>query len=162
MSRRRLLGMAGLGGLAMMSAPARSQSMVDLPLPGGPGARRIATDFPEKGAMIVQRTRPPMLETPWDVFDKGVFTPNDQFYVRWHWAVIPTEIDIGSFRLAVHGHVSHPCPCRSMTFCMASRESSWPPSISAPAIRAASSSRGCPGGNGRTAPWATRCGPACG
>ena len=108
MTRRRLLGMAGLGGLATISAPAWAQSMVDLPLPGGPTARPIATDFPEKGAMIVQRTRPPMLETPWEVFDKGVFTPNDQFYVRWHWAVIPTEIDVDSFRLAVHGHVGQP------------------------------------------------------
>jgi hypothetical protein len=26
----------------------------------------------------------PALETPFEVFDKGVFTPNDQFYVRWH------------------------------------------------------------------------------
>jgi hypothetical protein len=40
--------------------------------------------------MILQRTRPPLLETPMEVFDRGVFTPNDRFYVRWHWAVIPT------------------------------------------------------------------------
>jgi DMSO/TMAO reductase YedYZ molybdopterin-dependent catalytic subunit len=39
-------------------------------------------------------------------FDKGVFTPNDQFYVRWHWAVIPTDIDIGKFSLTVRGHVN--------------------------------------------------------
>ena len=45
--------------------------------------------------MILQRTRPPLLETPFEVFDKRVFTPADQFYVRWHWAVIPTDIDIG-------------------------------------------------------------------
>jgi len=55
--------------------------------------------------MILQRTRPPLLETPWDVFDKGVFTPNNQFYVRWHWAGIPTSVDIDTFRLTVHGHV---------------------------------------------------------
>ena len=36
--------------------------------------------------MILQRTRPPLLETPFDVFDRGVFTPNDRFFVRWHWA----------------------------------------------------------------------------
>jgi DMSO/TMAO reductase YedYZ molybdopterin-dependent catalytic subunit len=34
-----------------------------------------------------------------------VFTPNDRFYVRWHWASIPTEVDAGTFRLKVHGHV---------------------------------------------------------
>jgi DMSO/TMAO reductase YedYZ molybdopterin-dependent catalytic subunit len=55
--------------------------------------------------MILQRTRPPLLETPWEVFDKGVFTPNNQFYVRWHWAGIPTSVDVTTFRLAVHGHV---------------------------------------------------------
>ncbi|MGO4725139.1 MULTISPECIES: molybdopterin-dependent oxidoreductase [unclassified Inquilinus] len=106
MTRRRLLGSAGLGGLAMMSAPAWAQAMVDLPLPGGPQARSITTGFPQKGPMILQRTRPPLLETPWEVFDKGVFTPNDQFYVRWHWAVIPTAIDVGTFTLAVRGHVN--------------------------------------------------------
>src|SRR5260221_11753763 len=106
MTRRRLLGAAGTGGLALLSAPAWAQAGIDLPLPGGPGARSITTAFPQKGPMILQRTRPPLLETPWDVFDKGVFTPNDQFYVRWHWAVIPTEVDVDTFRLAVPGHVN--------------------------------------------------------
>jgi DMSO/TMAO reductase YedYZ molybdopterin-dependent catalytic subunit len=66
----------------------------------------MTTDFPQKGAMILQRSRPPLLETPFEVFDKGVFTPNDQFYVRWHWAVIPTEVDVDKFRLAVRGDVN--------------------------------------------------------
>ena len=65
----------------------------------------MTTAFPEKGALILQRTRPPLLETPFEVFDQSVFTPNDRFYVRWHWAVIPTEVDVETFRLAVHGHV---------------------------------------------------------
>ena len=105
MTRRSLLGTAGLGGLALLSAPAWAQRMIDLPLPGGPDARSITTQFPQKGSMILQRTRPPLLETPWDVFDTGVFTPNNQFYVRWHWAGIPTSVDIDTFRLTVHGHV---------------------------------------------------------
>src|SRR4030088_1411681 len=104
LSRRRLLGAAAFGGLAL-SKPAWAQATIDLPLPGGPSARSITTVFPQKGPMILQRTRPPLLETPFEVFDKGVFTPNDQFYVRWHWAVIPTDIDIGKFNLTVRGHV---------------------------------------------------------
>ena len=56
--------------------------------------------------MILQRTRPPLLETPFEVFDQGVFTPNDHFYVRWHWALIPTEVDPRKFRLTVRGHVN--------------------------------------------------------
>ncbi len=56
--------------------------------------------------MIVQRTRAPMLETPFAVFDRGTFTPNDQFFVRWHWAEIPEQVDVAAFRLAVRGHVN--------------------------------------------------------
>src|ERR1700716_3384900 len=104
-TRRRLLRAAGVGALALTN-PSWAHTMVDLPLPGGPGARAITTGFPQKGPMILQRTRPPLLETPFEVFDKGVFTPNDQFYVRWHWAVIPTDIDIGKFSLTVRGHVN--------------------------------------------------------
>ena len=103
--RRRFLGTAGAASLALASAPALADAMVKLPLPGGPDERLITTAFPEKGALILQRTRPPLLETPFEVFDQSVFTPNDRFFVRWHWAVIPTEVDVGSFRLAVRGHV---------------------------------------------------------
>jgi len=106
LSRRFLLGQAGLAGLTLAGRPAWGQKMIDLALPGGPSERQITTAFPQKAAMILQRTRPPLLETPFEVFDKGVFTPNDQFYVRWHWAVIPTEVDVDSFRLRVHGHVN--------------------------------------------------------
>jgi DMSO/TMAO reductase YedYZ molybdopterin-dependent catalytic subunit len=86
--------------------PAWAKSSVSLPLPGGPDERDITTDFPQKGAMILQRTRPPLLETPFEVFDQGVFTPNDRFYVRWHWAVIPNSVDVDKFRLNVHGSVN--------------------------------------------------------
>ena len=55
--------------------------------------------------MILQRTRPPLLETPFEVFNEGVFTPNDRFFVRWHWSNIPERIDVNTFRLAVRGHV---------------------------------------------------------
>jgi len=105
--RRRLLGQAGAAGLVMAAAPVRAKT-IDLPLPGGPDTRQITTAFPQKGAMILQRTRPPLLETPFEVFDHGVFTPNDRFFVRWHWAVIPTEVDVDKFQLAVHGNVNQP------------------------------------------------------
>jgi DMSO/TMAO reductase YedYZ molybdopterin-dependent catalytic subunit len=95
-----------VGGLALLSDHVLAQTTINLPLPGGPEARPITTAFPEKGSMILQRTRPPLLETPWEVFDKGVFTPNDQFYVRWHWALIPTEVDVKKFKLNVRGRVN--------------------------------------------------------
>src|SRR6476619_7989649 len=104
-TRRRLMGAAAVGALAL-SRPGWAQTMTNLPLPGGPDAREITTAFPQKGAMILQRTRPPLLETPFEVFDKGVFTPNDQFYVRWHWSAIPNAVDADTFTLNVHGHVN--------------------------------------------------------
>lgn len=93
-----------VSGAAWAQSPATPVT-VDLPLPGGPDKRAITRAFPQKGPMILQRTRPPLLETPFEVFDRGVFTPIDAFYVRWHWAVIPTEIDVDAFRLSVRGHV---------------------------------------------------------
>src|SRR5580693_6534662 len=105
-SRRCFLQGASIVGGMVATFPAWADSFVTLDLPGGPNWRDFTTAFPQKGQMILQRTSPPLLETPFEVFDRGVFTPNDQFFVRWHWAVIPTEVNIDSFRLAVHGHVN--------------------------------------------------------
>src|ERR1700723_3696865 len=104
--RRHLLGQAGMAGIALATAPAWADALIQLPFQSGPTERPITAAFPQKGAMILQRSRPPLLETPFEVFDKGVFTPNDQFFVRWHWAVIPTEVDVDKFRLTVRGHVN--------------------------------------------------------
>src|SRR5271169_902160 len=98
-------GMGILGGMAA-TFPARADT-INLNLPGGPDQRDLTNAFPQKGQMILQRSRPPLLETPFEVFDRGIFTPNNQFFVRWHWAVIPTEVDVAAFKLAVHGHVSN-------------------------------------------------------
>ena len=105
-SRRTMLrGAAALGGL-VAAAPSWAADTVKLGINGGPAERALTTAFPQKGSMIVQRTRPPLLETPWPVFDRGVFTPNDQFFVRWHWAVIPETVDLATFRCTVRGHVN--------------------------------------------------------
>jgi DMSO/TMAO reductase YedYZ molybdopterin-dependent catalytic subunit len=108
MSRRKLLRQAGIAGLATFAAPAFAETTVRLPLPGGADQRDLTTAFPQKKSMILQRTRPPLLETPFEVYDKGVFTPNDRFFVRWHWSGIPTSVDTDKFRLAIHGHVDKP------------------------------------------------------
>jgi DMSO/TMAO reductase YedYZ molybdopterin-dependent catalytic subunit len=106
--RRRMLGI-GLASLGMAAShKATAQTETKIALPGGPQERPLTRAFPQKGEMILQRTRPPLLETPFAVFDRGVFTPNDQFFVRWHWAVIPTEVDVATFRLSVAGHVNTP------------------------------------------------------
>jgi DMSO/TMAO reductase YedYZ molybdopterin-dependent catalytic subunit len=106
-SRRHFLaGVGGLGLTGLLGASVWSgteESRVDLPFVNG--GRNLVKSFPQKGAMVLQRTRPPLLETPFEVFDQGVFTPNDRFYVRWHLANIPTLVDPAAFRLKIRGHV---------------------------------------------------------
>jgi hypothetical protein len=103
--RRFIQGIAIVSG-ALATFPAWA-AFIDLDLlAGGPKRRALTTAFPQKGQMILQRTRPPLLETPWDVFDRNVFTPNDRFFVRWHWAVIPDAVDVATFNVAVRGHVN--------------------------------------------------------
>lgn len=106
LSRRAVLKTIGAAGMALAGSAAWADQSVRLPFASDPQQRQVTHDFPQKGSMILQRARPPLLETPMEVFDRGVFTPNDQFYVRWHWAVIPTSVDADAFRLAVRGHVN--------------------------------------------------------
>lgn len=102
--RRHALRLLAAGGAAA-GTPALAQAMLDLKLPGGVGERPMTSGFPEKGSMILQRTRAPLLETPMAVFDGDVFTPNNRFFVRWHYADIPTAIDGARHRVVVGGAV---------------------------------------------------------
>ncbi len=97
---------AGAGASAALALPAVAERMADLHLPGGPSARPMTPRFPQKGDMIVQRIRPPLLETPFEVFDQGTITPNDRHFVRWHWNDFPTIIDVAKYRLKLHGAVT--------------------------------------------------------
>jgi DMSO/TMAO reductase YedYZ molybdopterin-dependent catalytic subunit len=98
------LGLTAL--LGSVSWPVRADELIELPFANG--RRELVSNFPQKGPMILQRSRPPLLETPFEVFDQGVFTPNERFYVRWHLPNIPTTIDAAEFRLKVQGGVRQP------------------------------------------------------
>ncbi len=63
--------------------------------------------FPQKKPMKTISDRPPLLESPRDIFTQAI-TPNDQFFVRWHMPDIPTYIDLNEFRLEVKGSVEKP------------------------------------------------------
>src|SRR5882724_5546468 len=63
-TRRRFLEHLGMAGAALTSGSALADSTIEFPLPSGPRQRFITTAFPQKRAMILQRTRPPLLETP--------------------------------------------------------------------------------------------------
>jgi len=93
---------------SLVSPGTRAAETIDLGLPDRPATRTFTTSFPQKGRMILQRGAAPLLETPFPVFDQGVFTPNEFFYVRWHWGVFPTAIDAEKFRLTVRGKVARP------------------------------------------------------
>lgn len=67
--------------------------------------RKISTVvFPEKRPLITYSDRPPLLETPREVFTSAL-TPNDQFFVRWHLPDIPTEIDPNTYSISINGLV---------------------------------------------------------
>src|SRR5690242_20597554 len=88
---RRLLLAGGAATLATAALPpAFAQATVEWPIING---RRHLVAFPEKRPLIVLTSRPPQLETPFEVFNDGVITPNDAFFVRYHNAGIPTRVD---------------------------------------------------------------------
>ena len=76
-------------------------------LPFGNGERPMVK-YPQKRPMIGMTSRPPQLETPFAVFNDGPITPNDAFFVRYHLAGIPLEIDPDTFRVEVKGKVDKP------------------------------------------------------
>ena len=87
--RRRLIA-GGALSLAGAAVPRAFAQTVELPIANG---RRHLVAFPEKRPLIVLTTRPPQLETPFEVFNDGVITPNDAFFVRYHNNGLPTRID---------------------------------------------------------------------
>ena len=63
--------------------------------------------FPEKDELIMLTDRPPQLETPVFYYRQDL-TPNEAFFVRWHFSGIPTTVDLRTFKLSIDGHVQKP------------------------------------------------------
>jgi sulfite dehydrogenase len=112
--RRKLLahgsGMAGLSalpGLGLIGGAARAQGKPAEPpardMPFANGQRRLVA-YPEKRPLIVLTSRPPQLETPFEVFDEGIITPNDAFFVRYHNAGLPSDIDGDAHVIKIGGN----------------------------------------------------------
>ncbi len=96
------IGAAGAGKLCLSAS---ANEMVTLPFSNG---QRPLVAYPGKRPLIRLTTRPPQLETPFSVFDEGIFTPNDAFFVRYHLADIPLKIDPDAFHLTIQGKVDTP------------------------------------------------------
>lgn len=101
----RRLFVAGAGAALIGAAAKSGGGSITLPFANG---ERPLVQLPGKRAMILLTSRPPQLETPFSVFNDGLLTPNDAFFVRYHLSGLPTEIDPRSFRLAIGGHVQKP------------------------------------------------------
>lgn len=103
--RQLMLGAAGALVAGYARNPLRAAETITLPFANG---ERPLVTYPGKRPMIGLTARPPQLETPFSVFGEGVITPNDAFFVRYHLADIPLEIDLDAYRLKVGGHVGTP------------------------------------------------------
>lgn len=97
--------LAGAGGLFASPWSLLAEDTVTLPFANG---RRPMAVFPQKKPLILLTTRPPQLETPFSVFNDGILTPNDLFFVRYHLSAIPTSVDTNTFRLEINGQVNRP------------------------------------------------------
>jgi DMSO/TMAO reductase YedYZ molybdopterin-dependent catalytic subunit len=101
-SRRTLLGGAlAASVLGPLPLRAAAQAAVDLPMANG---HRLMGKYPEKRPMIVLTSRPPQLETPWEVFNDGLITPNDAFFVRYHNAGLPMSVDGDKHEIKIGGN----------------------------------------------------------
>ncbi|QGY01285.1 molybdopterin-dependent oxidoreductase [Methylobacterium mesophilicum SR1.6/6] len=105
--RRDFMRLSALGALAAVGGVPRARAGDTATLPFGNGERPLVA-YPGKRPLLQMTARPPQLETPFAVFDEGAITPNDAFFVRYHLADIPTEIDAQAFRVAVTGQVERP------------------------------------------------------
>ncbi len=108
LDRREMLKRAGLAALATGLGSSRAfalDSSVMLPFDNG---KRPLVKYPQKRPMIGLTSRPPQLETPFSVFNDGPITPNNAFFVRYHLADIPYQIDPDAFTLEIKGKVDRP------------------------------------------------------
>jgi sulfite dehydrogenase (cytochrome) subunit A len=87
-NRRSLLGgfRDALAGAALtkigLPLTAYAEETTNLPFANG---ERPLTRYPGKRPLIRLTSRPPQLETPFSVFNEGVITPNDAFFVVTIW-----------------------------------------------------------------------------
>src|SRR6201988_549658 len=108
--RRSLLKHAGAAiaalGAGMTPSSLRAfAATAALPFENG---ERPLVKYPQKRPMIGLTSRPPQLETPFSVFNDGPITPNNAFFVRYHLAGVPLNIDPDKFTLEVKGKVDRP------------------------------------------------------
>jgi sulfite dehydrogenase (cytochrome) subunit A len=102
-SRRSVgLGMAAVAIAGLYDRAGAHAESITLPFGNG---RRPLVKYPQKRPLIQLTSRPPQLETPFSVYAEGPITPNDAFFVRYHLAGVPYDLDPEKFALKIKGKV---------------------------------------------------------
>ena len=99
LNRREFIRVAVVTAGAAATLKLSAADTVTLPFENG---ERPLVKYPQKRPMIGLTSRPPQLETPFSVFNEGVITPNDAFFVRYHLSDIP-EIKVENYKIKVDG-----------------------------------------------------------
>src|SRR5438309_6969451 len=107
LDRREMMKRAAMAALAAGFGSAKAFALETVTLPFDNGERPLVK-YPQKRAMIGLTSRPPQLETPFSVFNEGPITPNDAFFVRYHLAQVPLDIDPDKFTVEIKGKVDTP------------------------------------------------------
>ncbi len=109
LNRRQFLRVTGLlGGATLLGSGLSTTAGETITLPFENGERELVA-YPQKRPLIVLTSRPPQLETPFSVFNEGIITPNDAFFVRYHLTNSPPPgLDLETFRLNIKGKVNSP------------------------------------------------------
>ena len=97
--------LAGSGVVGGSSIASFASDTVTMPFENG---ERPIVKYPQKRPMIGLTSRPPQLETPFAVFNENVITPNDAFFVRYHLADVPLDIDPDKFSVEIKGKLDKP------------------------------------------------------
>src|SRR4051794_35557368 len=107
LDRREMMKRAGIAALATGFGSSKLLALDRVTLPIDNGERPLVK-YPQKRPMIGLTSRPPQLETPFSVFNEGPITPNNAFFVRYHLAQVPLDIDPDTFTLEITGKVDRP------------------------------------------------------
>lgn len=107
LDRRDLMKRAGLAALVTGLGSRGAFALDTVTMPFGNGERPLVR-YPQKRPMIGLTARPPQLETPFAVFNDGPLTPNNAFFVRYHLAGVPYDLDPDTFTLEIKGKVDKP------------------------------------------------------
>ena len=122
MKRRGVL--TGIGAAALAGGSVRAAEnpgWMSPQLPSGTRDEATLQALPGKQKLICLTDRPPNYEAPIGTFRTAI-TPDDQFFVRYHLAGVPSLADLGKWSLAIAGDAAE----RQVSFSLADLRTNFP------------------------------------